>query len=124
MFDAGCATMAKEAKCAKRQDCEPYIATLEVPPDLLWDYKYWPKDASRGWDRIARQFLTCRGVRGADALIVTSLEAAITARRCDDPTVDELRREALRYAGEKRHDRSLDKRLDVIIRPFTLCRSR
>lgn len=124
MFDAGCADMAKEVKCAKRQDCDAYIATLDLPPDLLWDYKYWPTDAARGWDTLARQFLRHRGVRGADALIVTALEAAITARRCDDPTVDELRREALSYAGERHHDRRYDKRLDVIVRPYTLCRAR
>ena len=123
MFDASCSQMAKEVKCAKRQDCEPYVATLDVPPDLLWDYKYWPTTASRGWDKRARELLRHRGIRGADALIVTALEAAITARRCSDPIVRELRSEALRYAGQKLHDRSHDKRLDVIVRPFTLCRS-
>ena len=123
MFDAGCSAMGKEAKCAKHQDCEDYIATLDVPPDLLWDFKLWPKEATRGWDKAAREYLRYRTVRGADALIVTSLEAAITARRCNDPIVDDLRAEALKYAAEKHHDRSYDKRLDVIIRPFTLCRS-
>ena len=74
---------------------------------------------------LAMRALTRARISSVDVYdtIVTAFEAAITARRCTDPAVDNLRTEALRYAAQKLHDRSYDKRLDVIVRPFTLCRS-
>ena len=120
--DPTCVRIEEEIACGQYNVCRP--PPSDQPQGLLLAYKYWPTWQTNSWHEVVRDLATYRDLPDVDRLLVPAIEAAIKARKCDHIVVAEMRDEAGRIKANPAHDKSLDRRLDVILKPGSLCRAR